>query len=1141
VRIGIDISFLHGGSVKRGIGRYTLQQLEATINEEHEFFLFHQPFPPHPELPDSITRRKNVKVVALDFPEAVSLLDQPFSHEGEQAYTEAIQRFVAPYQLDLYHLTSFDENVYHYSPRVWTVCPLVMTVYDFIPLQLADFYLRSPVASKSYFLALTLMRDAQGLIVISETIGKQAVELAGVNPEHVFVAPPHADDHFQPPANKNVIPALVEKIGAPYFYALSSLGPHKNLRTLIQAFALLTKKTDLNIKLAVSASIETDDVPKEMLDFVRKAGVEGRVVWMPKLEDRDIANLYQYAMACIHVSTIEGFGLPILEAMQCGTPVITSNHGAMLEVAGDAARLVKADDIGSIVQGMAEVLTDETLRERLSQSGLERSKYYNATRLGEDTWRAYRQITATRQKTSLRDFDFAAGQTKGINLIGDLRSDKGLGEIARNMASMFLSEKIPISYEEVVVDPDGRTTQPPPHLATGLSYPINVIHISAPFIEHLIHTRGFASHLKDHYNIGYWFYEQPQLPPSWAKVADDLDEIWVATHFVREAAQSITKTPVYVLPTPIPIEENITANRAAFNLPEDGFIFLFSFNPGSSAGRKNPFGLLDAYEKAFGHTDQRPLLVLKAQFLDKFPELAAELRKRSNRLGVYLLEDNVSRREMYQLIASCDCYISLHRSEGWGLGMAEAMALSKPVIGTGWSGNIDFMSQDNSYLVDYKLVKIKAEHHRFQELYLQVYPPGSSVWAEPDIQHAAELMRHVVENPQAAAEKGRRAAKTIREEYNPIVLGQRIKAHLQTIDVSRGKYYNAPQETTAPSPPLPPSQAPAQVTIPGVNMHHLQAAYHGWNRERLRTTIRGFGGVINRIPVIGFIFRTLVRLRNLGKVWGAESVLLEALIHEAEVAQAKREEIYAAVNAIQNQLGQLNGSIVQQISETLRDLNTGTQHTARQLNDLNTRYADMTSQLHTLRDATSRQFRAVNATVESRMVSINQRLNDLYAEIQRLNDGQLGLDERTRLNTSQLRLLLLEMADSLGEHFTPAPLKVVRWLEATVPVLAQSQRVDFTLQGMVDEGQMLALGAHWRGRLANIQPEIWYHFDCTDHWQGEALYNDAQIKLTQGGFLVVVVSAPEVVWPQREGFKSAQTYTFGSNGSTAHIAIYQKC
>src|SRR5262249_47866573 len=145
-----------------------------------------------------------------------------------------------------------------------------------------------------------------------------------------------------------------------------------------------------------------------------------------------------------------------------------------------------------------------------------------------------------------------------------------------------------------------------------------------------------------------------------------------------------------------------------------------------------------------------PLLVIKAQWLDRFPSLHQALFKAAGELPIRIIDANLSRTEMYSLLSICDAYVSLHRSEGFGLGMAEAMALGKPVIGTNWSGNTDFMRPDNSYPVPYQLVEISAQHHRFQESHKVLYIPGSNEWAEPSIEAAVEIMRQVFENPREA-------------------------------------------------------------------------------------------------------------------------------------------------------------------------------------------------------------------------------------------------------------------------------------------------------------------------------------------------------------------------------------------------------
>ena len=121
-------------------------------------------------------------------------------------------------------------------------------------------------------------------------------------------------------------------------------------------------------------------------------------------------------------------------------------------------------------------------------------------------------------------------------------------------------------------------------------------------------------------------------------------------------------------------------------------------------------------------------------------------------------------------MASCDCYVSLHRAEGFGLTMAEAMAIGKPVIGTGYSGNVDFMTSENSYLVDYTIGRVGPD--------CEIYPPEGE-WADPSVEHAAQLMRRVLSEPAEAAAKGQRARADVERQLSPAATGQSMRKRLE--------------------------------------------------------------------------------------------------------------------------------------------------------------------------------------------------------------------------------------------------------------------------------------------------------------------------------------------------------------------------
>ena len=189
--------------------------------------------------------------------------------------------------------------------------------------------------------------------------------------------------------------------------------------------------------------------------------------------------------------------------------------------------------------------------------------------------------------------------------------------------------------------------------------------------------------------------------------------------------------------------------------------------------RKNPAATLDAFDRAFNRETTRAALVVKTQNADFHPQELAALRERlSGRKDVIWINETLPRQDVYDLLAGCDAFVSLHRSEGFGLALAEAMLLGKPVVATNWSGNTDFMRPDNSFPVNFQLVRIERD--------FGVYRAGQ-MWADPDIEHAASLLRQVMDNEPLRAKISQQAMRTIREEFSPETVGRRILARLEYV------------------------------------------------------------------------------------------------------------------------------------------------------------------------------------------------------------------------------------------------------------------------------------------------------------------------------------------------------------------------
>jgi glycosyltransferase involved in cell wall biosynthesis len=214
-----------------------------------------------------------------------------------------------------------------------------------------------------------------------------------------------------------------------------------------------------------------------------------------------------------------------------------------------------------------------------------------------------------------------------------------------------------------------------------------------------------------------------------------------------------------------------TIPRRQFGLPDDRFLFLFMFDMCSTMARKNPLALIRAYRQAF-RRDDRVALAIKVSRGESDPDGLCSLRQAAREAGAVLIDSVLSREEAYGLLKCVDCYASLHRSEGFGLTMAESMLLGKPVIGTGYSGNVDFMTPTNSLLVEYQRVPITSE--------VQFYGKGN-IWAEPSVAHAAQCVRWVYEHQEEARLLGLRARDEMKSLLSFEASGKRMAERLREL------------------------------------------------------------------------------------------------------------------------------------------------------------------------------------------------------------------------------------------------------------------------------------------------------------------------------------------------------------------------
>jgi glycosyltransferase involved in cell wall biosynthesis/SAM-dependent methyltransferase len=368
----------------------------------------------------------------------------------------------------------------------------------------------------------------------------------------------------------------------------------------------------------------------------------------------------------------------------------------------------------------------------------------------------------------------------GMNVVGNMASERGTGEAVRATVRSLEAANVPYVLNNFVDDYSANEDRAFSHFSDDNPYAINLLQVNADMVPVFVRHKGEA-YLRGRYNVGYWFWELSEFPEEqWQSSFRHLDEVWVGSSFVLDAVSRVAPVPVVRIPLSVP-DKLVTKNlrRSDFGLPRDTFVFLFMFDYMSITERKNPLGLIKAFKKAFRRKD-KALLVLKCsnsspasiQAVGDSPAIPRAIQDAAAGANVLILDSVLGREEVNTLLSLADCYVSLHRSEGFGLPLAEAMSLAKPVIATGYSGNVDFMTPANSFLVRYDLIELERDYGPYKK---------GCTWADPDLDHAAELMRFVYERRKAAKEVGRKAREYVRRTLHPQVVGRQIKERLLQI------------------------------------------------------------------------------------------------------------------------------------------------------------------------------------------------------------------------------------------------------------------------------------------------------------------------------------------------------------------------
>jgi glycosyltransferase involved in cell wall biosynthesis len=382
-------------------------------------------------------------------------------------------------------------------------------------------------------------------------------------------------------------------------------------------------------------------------------------------------------------------------------------------------------------------------------------------------------------RRKLRSYAWPRPELPTITLVGNPFESIGRSEHLRTIWRALGTASIQASIYDVYGHvPESAVAAEMGHrVVSEVSHGIRIFHLNGIEIHSALNKiderqPGF---LARGYNIVAPVWELPRYPNVWARELDRFDEIWAPTEFVETALRSAVSVPLFRLHNACEPHISKFLDRSNFKIPEDAFVILNFFDLRSFASRKNPWAVIEAFGRLIAARPAANVhLVLKLNYGAADPSVVADIMKRTSwfRNCVTVFDKTFTDNETKNLIRCCDCFLSLHRSEGFGRGPAEAMFFGKPVVATGWSGNMDYMDENVSYPIRFALIPVmEGEYPHFEE----------QVWADPDISEAADVLIRIVDNPALGRAQGKRAARHMQRTFSDATLGETYRRRLEAI------------------------------------------------------------------------------------------------------------------------------------------------------------------------------------------------------------------------------------------------------------------------------------------------------------------------------------------------------------------------
>lgn len=422
-------------------------------------------------------------------------------------------------------------------------------------------------------------------------------------------------------------------------------------------------------------------------------------------------------------------------------------------------------------------LFPQAVRNRLSlmlAAPARRRVRFPRTPAWDRTSSAHGARTTSRHLSTRRTYESPAG----VNIFAYFRGQFGLGEGARLYTRALIDAGYPVALHDIGLQlPHGFDDDSlDGYLGSDTPYDIHLLFVNPDYLEESLREVG-KSKLAGGYVIACWFWELEIVPSEWLPAIDIVDEIMVSSSFIEAAFRRVTDKPILRVPLPLADVPDSGLTRLDLGLRLDAFVFLVTFDFNSWLDRKNPFAAIEAFIRAFPAERDDVQLLVKSSNGYRHPEPFLRLLKATDGDSRIIVRDEVIDRDHVQAIQRCaDAYVSLHRAEGFGLGLAESMRLGKPVVATAWSGNVDFMNERNSLLIDFDLVPVESGQYSHTQ---------GQRWAEANIQQAANCMRRLVDEAGLAQRIGNQARMDIQERLSSQTVADRLIDRLAAIHRDR--------------------------------------------------------------------------------------------------------------------------------------------------------------------------------------------------------------------------------------------------------------------------------------------------------------------------------------------------------------------